>query len=109
MIISDNFRSLYDWCVEKGLSHLYDFICPYYMDAYSGYNEIKIYPLDEDKTTFITGWGIFCYKVIPFGMKNVGATFQWMVDRVFKDLIGHTMKVYVDDMLMESISDISTT
>jgi len=74
-----------------------------FMDAYSCYNQINMYPPDKDKTAFTTGRGIFCYKVMPFGLKNSGATFQQMINRVFKDLTGHTMEVYVDDMLMESI------
>jgi len=72
------------------------------MDAYFCYNHIKMYPLDEEKTTFTTGQGIFCYKVMPFGLKNAGATFRRMVDKVFKNLIGHTMKLYVDNLLVKS-------
>ena len=46
-----------------------------FMDAYFGYNQIKMHPPDEDKTVFTTGWGIYYYKVMPFGLKNVGAPF----------------------------------
>ena len=73
------------------------------MDAYLGYNQIKMYSSDEDKTAFTTGQRIYCYKVMPFGLKNARATFQRMVDRVFKDLIGCTMEVYIDDMLVKSV------
>jgi len=45
------------------------------MDAYSGYNQIKMHPTDEDKTDFTTGRAIYCNKVMPFGLKNIGATF----------------------------------
>jgi len=45
------------------------------MNAYSGYNQIKMHPPDEDKTTFTTGRKIYCYKVMPFGLKNAGASF----------------------------------
>jgi hypothetical protein len=72
------------------------------MDTYSGYNQIKMYPPDEDKMAFLTDRGTYCYKVMPFGLKNAGATFQCMVNHVFKDLIGKTMEVYVDDMLVKS-------
>jgi len=72
------------------------------MDAYSGYNQIKMHPTDEDKTAFTTGRAICCYKVMPFGLKNVGATFQRMVNKVFKELIRSTMEVYIDDMLVKS-------
>ena len=73
------------------------------MDAYSGYNQIKMHPEDEDKTAFTTGHVIYCYQVMPFGLKNAGATFQRMVNKDFKELIENTRKVYVDDMLMKSL------
>ena len=73
------------------------------MDAYSSYNQIEMHSPDEDKTTFIMGQGIYCYKVMPFRFKNVGATFQRMVKKVFKDLIGNIMEVNVDDMLVKSV------
>ena len=73
------------------------------MDAYSGDNQIKMYPPDEDKTAFYTDRGTYSYKVMPFGLKNTGVTFQRKVNFVFKDLIGKTMEVYVDDMLVKSI------
>ena len=73
------------------------------MDAYSSYNQIKMHPPDEDKTAFTTSRGIYCYKVMPFGLNNAGATFQWMVNKVFKDLIGNIMEVYIDDMLVKSV------
>ncbi|RDX88902.1 Retrovirus-related Pol polyprotein from transposon opus, partial [Mucuna pruriens] len=69
------------------------------MDAYSGYNQIRMHPADEEKTAFITEAGAFCYKVMPFGLKNAGATYQRLMDKVFKEIIGKDMEVYVDDML----------
>ena len=62
-----------------------------FMNAYSGYNQIKMYPPDKDKMMFITDRGTQCYKVLPFGLKNARATFQWMVIKIFKEQIGHTM------------------
>ena len=62
-----------------------------FMDAYSYYNQIKMHPPDEDKITFTTGRRIYCYIVIPFRLKNAGATFQRMINKVFKDLIEGTM------------------
>ena len=70
------------------------------MNADSDYSQIKMHPPDEDKTTFTTE-RIYCYNVIPFGLKNAMATFQRMVNKVFKDLIRSTMEVYVDDMLVK--------
>jgi len=46
-----------------------------FMDAYSGCNQIKMHPSNEDKATFTTRWRIYCYKVMPFSPKNAGATF----------------------------------
>ena len=46
--------------------------------------------------------GLFCYKVMPFGLKNVGATYQWLVNKMFAQQIGRNMEVYIDDMLMKS-------
>ena len=51
-----------------------------FMDAYSGYNQISMHPPDEDHTSFQTDIGLYCYKVMPFGLKNVGATYQRLVD-----------------------------
>jgi len=57
--------------------------------AYSRYNQIKMHPKDEDKTAFNTSHAIYR---MPFGLKNIGATFQRMVNEVFKELIGNTME-----------------
>jgi len=73
------------------------------MDAYSGYNQIKMHLPNGDKTTFITDRGIYCYKVMPFRLKNAGAIFQRMVNKIFEEQIRRTMKVYVDDMLVKSL------
>jgi len=71
------------------------------MDTYSGYNQIKMHSPDEDKTAFTTGREIYCYKVVPFRLKNAEAT---LVNKVFKNLIGNTMEVYVDDTLVKVCS-----
>ncbi|XP_013733765.2 uncharacterized protein LOC106437417 [Brassica napus] len=69
------------------------------MDAFSGYNQIMMHPDDREKTSFITDKGTYCYKVMPFGLKNAGATYQRLVNRMFADKLGNTMEVYIDDML----------
>ena len=61
---------------------------------------------DEDKTTFMTDHSLYYYKVMPFGLKNVGATYQCLVNKIFLGLIGKTMEVYVDDMLVKSLRKI---
>ncbi|XP_021807305.1 uncharacterized protein LOC110751178 [Prunus avium] len=72
-----------------------------FMDAYSGYNQIMMHEDDKAKTSFIIERGTYCYKVMPFGVKNVGATYQGLVNKIFKEQIGRTMEVYVDDMLVK--------
>ena len=73
-----------------------------FMDAFSGYNQIKLAKEDQEKTTFITSQGLYCYKVMPFGLKNVGATYQRLVNKMFSKQIGRNMEVYVDNMLIKS-------
>ena len=72
------------------------------MDTYSGYNQILMYEPNEEHTSFITDQGLYCYKIMPFGVKNTGVTYQRLVNRMFKNLIGKLMEVYVDDMLVKS-------
>ena len=57
---------------------------------------------DQEKTTFVTSQGLYCYKVMPFGLKNTGATYQRLVNQMFNKQIGRNMEVYVDDMLVKS-------
>ena len=73
-----------------------------FLDAYSGYNQIPMHPLDEDKIAFITLMGNYCYRVMPFRLKNAGATYQWLMNKIFADHIGVLMKVYIDDMLVKT-------
>ena len=56
-----------------------------FMDVFSCYNQILMHPDDQEKTAFIIERGIFCYKVIPFGLKNVSATYQRLVNKMFAD------------------------
>nr|KYP38466.1 Transposon Ty3-G Gag-Pol polyprotein [Cajanus cajan] len=73
-----------------------------FLDAYSGYNQIRMYPRDEDKTTFVTESTNYCYQVMPFDLKNAGATYQRLMDKIFGNQIGRNMEVYVDDMFVKS-------
>nr|CAN71502.1 hypothetical protein VITISV_021013 [Vitis vinifera] len=72
-----------------------------FLDAFSGYHQIPMSPTDEEKTAFITPHGLYCYKVMPFGLKNAGATYQRLMTKIFKPLIGHTVEVYIDDIVVK--------
>ena len=77
-----------------------------FMDTFSGYNQIKMDESDQEKTSFVTSQGLFCYKVMmPFGLKNAGATYQRLVNHMFRPQIGRNMEVYVDDMLVRSLDE----
>ena len=55
-----------------------------FMDTFLGYNRILMDEADQEKTSFITSQGLFCYKVMPFGLKNAGATYQRLVNHMFR-------------------------
>ena len=59
---------------------------------------------DEEKTAFIIDRGTYCYKVIPFGLKNARATYQRMVNKVFAKQFGRNMEAYIDDIMVKSMS-----
>ncbi|XP_062170548.1 uncharacterized protein LOC133876286 [Alnus glutinosa] len=72
-----------------------------FMDAFSGYNQIYMEEANQEKTTFITDRGLYYYKMMPFGLKNAGATYQRLVNKMFQNQIGRNVEVYVDDMLVK--------
>jgi len=65
------------------------------MDAFSRYNQIQMAKEDKEKTTFITSQGHYCYRVMPFGLKNEGATYQRLVNQMFSKQIRRNIKVYI--------------
>ena len=73
-----------------------------FMDSFSGYNHIKMVPEDMEKTMFVILWGTFCYKVLSFGIKNVGATYQRAMVALFHNMMHQEIEVYVDDMIAKS-------
>ncbi|KAL0398111.1 UNVERIFIED_CONTAM: Polyprotein P3 [Sesamum radiatum] len=73
-----------------------------FLDAFQGYNQIRLAPEDQEKTSFVTEQGTYCYTVMPFGLKNAGATYQRLVNSMFQKQIGKNMEVYIDDMLVKS-------
>jgi hypothetical protein len=74
-----------------------------FMDTFWGYNQIRMHEMDQEKTTFIADWGLYCYRVMPFRLKNAGATYQHLVNRMFREHSGINIKEYVDGMLVRSI------
>ena len=73
-----------------------------FMDAFYRYNQIRMDEADQEKTFFVISQGLFCYKVMPFSLKNAGATYQRLVNHMFLPQIGQNVEVYVDDMLVKS-------
>jgi hypothetical protein len=86
-----------------------------FLDAYSGYNQIKLKKEDEEKTAFITPYGVFCHQVMPFGLKNAGATYQRMMQNCLGSQIGCNIQVYIDNVIITTrkeeslISDLAET
>jgi len=111
--VCTNFRDLNKACSKDNFSlpnidMIIDSLASYemlsFMGRFLGYNEIKIKESDQHKTTFITPWGNICYKVMPFGLKNTGVTYQRAMKTMFHDFIHKIVEVYVDDILIKSKS-----
>ena len=73
-----------------------------FLDAYSGYHQIKMKESDQLATSFITPYGIYCYTTMPFGLRNAGATYQRCMNHMFGDHIGKIVEAYVDDIVVKS-------
>ena len=73
-----------------------------FMDGFSGYNQIMMAPEDREKTSFITEWGTYCYRVMSFGLKNAGAMYQRAATTLFHDMMHRDVKVYMDYMIVKS-------
>jgi len=73
-----------------------------FMDGFSGYNEIKMYPEDENHTSFRTPLGVYCYTVMPFGLKNAGATYQRAMNTMFHNHLRKMVECYVDNIAIKS-------
>ncbi|KAL5546225.1 hypothetical protein UlMin_005912 [Ulmus minor] len=73
-----------------------------FMDGFSGYNQIRMAPEDAEKTAFRTPFGNFHYVVMPFGLKNAGATYQRTMTAIFHDMIHDIVEDYVDDLVVKS-------
>nr|CAE05030.2 OSJNBa0044M19.17 [Oryza sativa Japonica Group]CAE05529.2 OSJNBa0053B21.3 [Oryza sativa Japonica Group] len=90
-----------------------DLLC--FLDAYSGYHQIRMAREDEEKTTFITPIGTYCYTTMPFGLKNAGPTFQRTTRISLGSQLGRNVEAYVDDLVVKTrnqetlLSDLAET
>ncbi|XP_065629984.1 uncharacterized protein LOC136067703 [Quercus suber] len=73
-----------------------------FLDAFQGYHQIPLTLDDQEKITFVTLIGNYHYKIMPFGLKNVGSTYQRMMTRIFEPQLGKKIKIYIDDMVVKS-------
>jgi hypothetical protein len=89
-------------CIDKLADNSVGYRYLSFLDAYSGYNQIPMNPDDQDKTSFITDLEVFFYNVRPFGLKNAGAIYHWMMDKVFVEMRGREVEVYIDDMIVKT-------
>jgi ribonuclease HI len=86
-----------------------------FLDAYSGYHQIKMKESDQLATSFITPFGMYCYTTMPFGLRNAGATYHRCMNHVFGEHIGRTVEAYDDDIVVKTrrasdlLSDLETT
>ncbi|XP_027063199.2 uncharacterized protein [Coffea arabica] len=80
----------------------YEILC--FLDAFKGYHQIGMNEEDQEKTAFYTDRGTYCYTTMPFGLKNAGATYQRLINRLFKNQIGRNVEAYVDDILVKSLA-----
>jgi hypothetical protein len=86
-----------------------------FLDAYSGYHQIRMKESDQLATSFITPFGMYCYITMPFGLRNAGATYQRCMNHVFGEHIGRTVEAYIDDIVVKTrkafdlLADLETT
>jgi hypothetical protein len=73
-----------------------------FLDAYSGYHQIKMKEFDQLATSFITPFGMYCYVTMPFGLRNAGATYQRCMQHIFGEHIGPTVEAYIDDIVVKT-------
>jgi len=89
-----NIHILIDNCAKHELQS--------FVDCFAGYHQILMDEEDAEKTAFITPWGVYHYRVMPFGLKNAGATYMRAMTTIFHDMIHKEIEVYVDDVIIKS-------
>ena len=73
-----------------------------FLDVFQGYHQIPLALDNQEKTAFVTHIGNYHYKVMPFGLKNAGSTYQKMMTRMIDSLLGKNIEIYIDDMVVKS-------
>jgi len=73
-----------------------------FLDRFNVYNQVKIHPIDQHKTTFASEWGTYAYNVMPFGLSNDPSTFQRMMCHAFKDFLMKFLEVFMDKFCVYS-------
>ena len=73
-----------------------------FLDAFQGYHQIPLALSDQEKTTFVTPTGNYHYKVMPFDLKNAGATYKRMMTKMFEPQLGKNIKIYIDNIVVKS-------
>lgn len=97
-----DFRDLNDACLKLMVDATTGHEVLSFMDGSSGYNQIRMSPKDEELTAFRTPKGIYCYCVMPFGLKYAGATYQHAMQKIFDDMLHKVVECYVDDLVVKS-------
>lgn len=92
--------------IDRLIDTMSEFYMLIFMDAYSGYNQIRMNLTDASKIAFMTDINNSYYKVMPFGLKNVGAMYKRLLDMVFSLQIGRNLEVYVEDMLLKTQEEV---
>ena len=72
-----------------------------FLDAFKGYHQILLALADQEKIAFLTPTRNYHYRVMPFGLKNTGTTYQRMVIRMFESQLGKNVEAYIDDMVVK--------
>ena len=88
--------------IDQLVDAIYGHLRMSFLDSFQGYHQIALAPKDREKMAFISPDANYHYTVMPFRLKNAGATYQWMMTRMFRDKIGCTVEVYIDDMVVKS-------
>ena len=88
--------------IDMLVDSIVDHLILSFMDKFSRYIQILMALEDMEKMSFITEWGTYCYRVMSFGLKNVGATYQRATTTIFHDMMHRDVEVYVDDVIVKS-------